>query len=525
MEQHTKPFMGRLRLAACVAERLRAHHLAPGKDAESVSYALGHAYRRADGELTIVLADPDAVLFFAADCFVSTGWGHATLHSAVKAGVFRRAVEHGYSAVVDVHDHHFARAAHFSGVDDRDDLATARYASETVQAFMPEGRELVAAALLIARDDCDARVVRRDAAGGTWTFNRLRVDEVGPAFRVLSGLDPDDLRPRFERHRGIVSAGAQQRLGLSHAVVVGGGGTGSIAVEGLLRLGIGAVSVIDADGIEPGNLNRLQGAAVGDVGRLKVDVLGEIAQRIAPSATFKGLAAACDQPAALPLLEAADFIVGCVDNPETRWWLNRLAVQYMIPWFDCGVLLGSSPRVTHEVRTSVVIPRTNSCGHCAHFEFHPRKTPAAYLDRESVRVQRAAGYIADAPEAPAPSAYPVNLLAVSILLQEVMNWFCEWRALPSSIYMHSNEGRLERLDPTVTEVAPLRGCPVCGEATGRCREASITPADVDLSSVAASLVGDRTGESLLVPSTESTPTTQPNPTERSSQWPSPTPNA
>lgn len=108
MNPNATIFGGRLRISEAVARKLRDHHLAPGKDTESCSYVLGHAWRDEQGQLTIVLADPEAVLLFAEDCFLSKSYGHVRLDQEVKAQVFLRAVREGYTAVVDVHDHHFS---------------------------------------------------------------------------------------------------------------------------------------------------------------------------------------------------------------------------------------------------------------------------------------------------------------------------------------------------------------------------------------------------------------------------------
>lgn len=485
MTNDVPPFAGRLRLAAAVEAKLRNHHLASGKTAESFSYALGHAYRDEDGQLTIVLADPDAVLLFAPECFVGAGYGHVTLDKAIKAQVFHRAVEQGYTAVVDVHDHHFAGTAHFSGVDDHDDLVNARYVRETVQAFVPEGRELSAAALLITRGDWDARVVH-SGANNFSKFQRLRVDCVGEQFDCLSALGTRAPEERLLRHQGVVTGHQQELLRQSHAVVVGGGGTGSIAVECLARLGFGAISVIDADCVEATNLNRLQGAGPRDIGRLKVHVLADWVGRIAPQVQFTGVPAECFDDVAISAIESADLLIGCVDNPETRWWLNRVAVQYMIPWFDCGVVIQTQPQVRHELRASVVLPGVTACGHCAPVDFHPRKLPTRFLDRESLRVQRAAGYVAAEPAEVTPSAYPVNLQAVAFLMQEVLNWYCGWNTMASSIYWRSDQSRVERVDQTIVDITPERGCPVCDVQKGECREAwrPSQLAGVDLAEVA-----------------------------------------
>ncbi|MDP1740952.1 ThiF family adenylyltransferase [Polaromonas sp.] len=493
-------FGGRLRISDAVAAKLEAHHLAPGKDVESLSYALGHAYRGADGQLTIVVAEPGDVLLFAPDCFISSGYGHVTLDRQIKAKVFHRAVEGGFTAVVDIHDHHFSHSARFSSTDTRDDRVNARYLKHTVQAFMPPGRELFAAAIVISRGDWAARFVDDQAPGGP-AFSALRIDRIGARAQCMSDIGTPVIEERFARNEGLVSAREQNLIGRSHAVVVGAGGTGSIALESLLRLGFGKVSVIDADRVEASNLNRLQGAGPADIGRLKIDVLADHARRIAPATRFEGVAAKCFDEAARPLLESADLILGCVDNPETRWWLNQLAVQYMIPWFDCGVLLHTQPAVHHEVRTSMVLPTVTACGHCAPVEFCPRKLPTQFMDLESLRQQRAAGYLAQEPQKATPSAYLVNQQAVSWMLREVMNWYCGWAPAAASVFWRSDSTQIQRLDATLADLWPDPGCPVCGTQAGLCREGRLpaTGSHLVLAAAANALLSEAMNEVVPVP--------------------------
>lgn len=482
------PFAGRLRISAGVEAKLRSYHLSAGKDRESFSYALGHAYRDAEGQLTITIADADNVLLFAQDCFLSAGYGHVTLDMRIKAQVFHRAVDGGFTAIVDFHDHHFAEAAYFSRTDDRDDVANATYCAETVQAFMPAAKKLFVAAGLISRGCWAARVVEFDGSGKAG-FAALRIDLIGERFKCLSALAAPEHDERLSRHAGLITGAEQQVIRHSHVVVVGGGGTGSIAVESLLRLGFGQVTVIDADRIEASNLNRLQGAGVADVGRLKVEMHVDQACRVAPQVRFRGVAESCFSEPARSALETADLVLGCVDNAETRWWLNQFSVQYMVPWFDCAVALYTEHGVRHEGRTNAVLPAVSACGHCSPVEFFERKLPARFMDRGSLLVQRAAGYVANAPEEVSPSAYLVNQQAVAAMLQEVLNWFCGWKPTALSVYWRSDVNLVERIDSTVTCVRPVPGCGVCGIDTGKCREGRLPceDAEVDLSSAGQSL--------------------------------------
>lgn len=484
-------FHGSIRLSQPVADKLRAHHLAEGKSVESCSFVLGHAYSTADGHETIVLADPDAVLLFAKDCFVSKSYGHVSLHKDVKAQVFMRAIEQGYTAVVDVHDHHFTTDSWFSSTDDRDDLANANYVCKTVQEFMPKGKRLVAAAMLLTRGTWAARRVVQ-TGGKQRAFVDLRVDEIGKRLNCLSVLGTVGPQEVDKRHAGLIGAREREMMHTLRIAVVGAGGTGTIVLEGLLRSGFKRVSIIDADLVEASNLNRLQGCSPSDIGLPKVDVLARRASQLVPDAQVIPVVSMAVEDAGIAALRAADIIVGCVDNRDTRWWLNRFSVQYMVPWFDCGVILHTKPSVFHEFHVSSVLPGTLCCGHCGSVEFFPRSLPTQFMDLTTLAVQRAAGYIKDEPEAAAPSAYLVNMQAVGALLEEILNWVCGWREPASSLFKRSDEAVIERIDSSVTDLNSHVDCPVCGILLGKCDEERLARPSlgIDFGSVAERFATD-----------------------------------
>jgi adenylyltransferase/sulfurtransferase len=65
-------------------------------------------------------------------------------------------------------------------------------------------------------------------------------------------------RERYSRQilfPGIGEAG-QERLLASHAVVAGCGALGSLQAMALARAGVGRLTIIDRDYVEPGNLQR-----------------------------------------------------------------------------------------------------------------------------------------------------------------------------------------------------------------------------------------------------------------------------
>ena len=73
-----------------------------------------------------------------------------------------------------------------------------------------------------------------------------------------------------------------QRLRDAHVLVVGVGGVGAYAAEMLCRAGVGEMTLIDADTVQPTNINRQLPATHSVLGRPKVEVLAERFRDINP---------------------------------------------------------------------------------------------------------------------------------------------------------------------------------------------------------------------------------------------------
>lgn len=73
-----------------------------------------------------------------------------------------------------------------------------------------------------------------------------------------------------------------ERLRRAHVCVVGLGGVGSWAVEGLARSGIGELTLVDLDDVCISNVNRQLHAVVGELGKPKVEVMARRVNAINP---------------------------------------------------------------------------------------------------------------------------------------------------------------------------------------------------------------------------------------------------
>ena len=135
----------------------------------------------------------------------------------------------------------------------------------------------------------------------------------------------------------------QQKLAAGFAVVVGCGALGTIISSALVRAGVGRVRVIDRDFIEYHNLQRQVLFTERDIEEnLPKATAAERHLGEANSAVeVEGVVADFSRTNAEKLVEGADVIVDGLDNFETRFLINDVALKQGIPWVYGGAI-GSS---------------------------------------------------------------------------------------------------------------------------------------------------------------------------------------
>jgi sulfur carrier protein ThiS adenylyltransferase len=99
--------------------------------------------------------------------------------------------------------------------------------------------------------------------------------------------------------------------------IIGCGGLGSNIAAMLLRSGVGALTLIDHDVVEPSNLDR-QLYFLDQIGRPKTEALAETLRRIDPHARLTLLDLLVTSDNVVELVSGADVIVEAVDRPETK---------------------------------------------------------------------------------------------------------------------------------------------------------------------------------------------------------------
>ncbi len=119
--------------------------------------------------------------------------------------------------------------------------------------------------------------------------------------------------------------------------VVGVGAIGSAVARILTDAGIGALTLIDRDFVERGNLQRQLLFTESDVGKPKAIAAKEHLKRISIKTKVSAVVAGLDCRNA-SLLSNADIILDCTDNFETRFLINDYCRKNGIPWIYAAVI-------------------------------------------------------------------------------------------------------------------------------------------------------------------------------------------
>lgn len=122
------------------------------------------------------------------------------------------------------------------------------------------------------------------------------------------------------------------RLRNAHVLVVGLGGVGAYAAEMICRAGVGRMTIVDADTVQPTNLNRQLPALHSTLGMPKAAVLEKRFRDINPDLELKVLPVFLKDENIPELLDADtyDFIVDAIDTLSPKCYLIYHALQRRI---------------------------------------------------------------------------------------------------------------------------------------------------------------------------------------------------
>lgn len=132
-----------------------------------------------------------------------------------------------------------------------------------------------------------------------------------------------------QRTEQLLGKERMEHLRNSHVLVVGLGGVGAYAAEMICRAGVGKMTIVDADTVQPSNINRQLPALHSVIGRLKAEVLAERFKDINPDLDLTVLPVYLKDEAIPELLDSAkfDFIVDAIDTVAPKCYLIYNALK------------------------------------------------------------------------------------------------------------------------------------------------------------------------------------------------------
>ena len=170
-----------------------------------------------------------------------------------------------------------------------------------------------------------------------------------------------DERERYDRQIMLREIGeeGQEKLKRASVFIAGAGGLGSPAAIYLTAAGIGRIRLVDHDRVDRSNLNRQILHWNNDIGRSKVDSAVEKLKRLNPEVQIEAVNKTITEANIAQLVAGFDLIVDAMDNLETRYVLNKVALDNDIPFFH-GAIYG------FEGRAMTIIPGKTACLRCVY---------------------------------------------------------------------------------------------------------------------------------------------------------------
>ena len=135
-----------------------------------------------------------------------------------------------------------------------------------------------------------------------------------------------------QRTRLLLGEEKSERLRQAHVLVVGVGGVGAYAAEMLCRAGVGRLTLVDADTVQPTNINRQLPALHSTLGQPKVEVLAARFRDINPEVELTVLPVFLKDENIPQLLDADryDFVVDAIDTLAPKCYLIAEALRRRI---------------------------------------------------------------------------------------------------------------------------------------------------------------------------------------------------
>jgi tRNA threonylcarbamoyladenosine dehydratase len=150
-----------------------------------------------------------------------------------------------------------------------------------------------------------------------------------------------------------------ETLAKSHVMVVGLGGVGSFAAEFIARSGVGKMTIIDGDVVDPTNRNRQLPALSTNHGEFKSTIMAERLKAINPELELRVIQSFVNPEMVEEQLQfAPDYIIDAIDSITPKITFIVSALQKKIPIVSS---MGAGAKLDPTVLQIVDISKTFNC--------------------------------------------------------------------------------------------------------------------------------------------------------------------
>lgn len=157
----------------------------------------------------------------------------------------------------------------------------------------------------------------------------------------------------------LIGKEALQTLAQSHVMVVGLGGVGSYAAEFIARSGIGKMTIIDGDVVDPTNRNRQLPALATNHGQSKADIMAERLKAINPELELQVIKSFINPEMVTELFtNKPDYIIDAIDSITPKLTFIKMAYENKMPMVSS---MGAGGKLDPTKLQVVDISKTYNC--------------------------------------------------------------------------------------------------------------------------------------------------------------------
>lgn len=140
-------------------------------------------------------------------------------------------------------------------------------------------------------------------------------------------------RSWLSRTELLIGDAGLDKLARAHVLVVGLGGVGSFAAEFVARAGVGCLTIVDGDVVDPSNRNRQLPALATTHGQFKADIMADRLAAINPYVELRVVKSFIQPDKVQALLDSGpfDYVLDCIDSITPKLLLLQAAYRRGFP--------------------------------------------------------------------------------------------------------------------------------------------------------------------------------------------------